>query len=84
MTEKMETEILIIGGSGRRNHAKVLIRDATVKTSGGIRRRGGFSIQDELEPGIGTSTARLEGSRSEFVQSNQGLPAPPERFFLED
>ena len=76
-------EISIIGGSGSHNRAKVLIRGATVKTSEGVRRRGGFLIQDKLEPGIGTSTARLEGSRQEFIDRNQGLPAPPEHFFLE-
>ena len=76
-------EISIIGGSGIHNRAKVLIRGATVKTSEGVRRRGAFLIQDKLEPGIGTSRARLEGSRQEFIERNQGLPAPPTYFFLE-
>jgi len=76
-------EISIIGGSGSHNRAKVLIRGATVRTSDGVRRRGGFLIQDKLEPGVGTSRARLEGSRLQFIERNQGLPAPPEHFFLE-
>lgn len=75
-------EISIIGGSGH-DRARVLIRGATVKTSEGVRRRGGLLIQDQFEPGIGTSTARLEGSRLEFIKKNQGLPAPPAHFFLE-
>ena len=76
-------EMSIIGGTGSHNRARVLIRGATVTTSEGFRRRGGFLIQDKLEPGVGTSTARLGGSRSEFIEKNQGLPAPPEHFFLE-
>ena len=76
-------EISIIGGSGSHNRAEVLIRGATVKTSEGVRLRGGLLIQSKLEPGIGTSEARLEGSRSDFIEKNQGLPAPSEHFFLE-
>ena len=76
-------EMSIIGGTGSHNRARVLIRGATVTTSEGFRRRGVFLIQDKLEPGIGTSTARLGGSRSEFIEKNQGLPAPPEHFFVE-
>jgi hypothetical protein len=41
-------------------------------------------IQNQITPGIGTSTAKLFGSRAEFLQNNQGLPAPPARFFLEN
>jgi hypothetical protein len=76
-------EISVTGGVGSRNYAKVLIRGATVKTSDGVRRRGELSIQDQLVPGIGTSKARLAGSRREFIEQNQGLPAPPAYFFLE-
>ncbi len=54
-------EISIIGGGGSHNRAKVLILGATVKTSGGARTRGGLLIQDQEQPGIGTSKARLEG-----------------------
>ncbi len=75
-------EISIIGGGGSHNRAKVLILGATVKTSGGARTRGGLLIRDQEQPGIGTSKARLEGSRPQFIQSNQGLPAPPAHFFL--
>jgi len=75
-------EISIIGGSGSRDRAEVLIRGATVKTSEGVRSQGGLLIQDQLVPGIGTSKARLDGSRQEFIQRNQGLPAPPAHFFL--
>ncbi len=77
-------EVSITGGAGRRNRAQVLIRDASVKTSAGIRTQGGLVIQNQGVPGVGTSTAKLEGSRSEFLSSNQGLPAPPARFFLGD
>jgi hypothetical protein len=75
-------EILIIGGGGSHNRAEVLIERATVKTSEGVRTEGGLLIRDQFEPGIGTSTARLEGSRKEFIERNQGLPAPPAHFFL--
>ena len=81
--DETPAEISIIGGSGIHNRAKVLIRGATVRTSEGVRRRGAFLIQDKLEPGIGTSRARLEGFRQEFIDRNQGLPAPPAHFFLE-
>src|SRR6185503_3463128 len=55
-------EITIIGGHGIRNHVKVLIRRATVKTSDGARSEGGLLIQDETDPGTGgANTARLEG-----------------------
>ena len=77
-------EISIIGGAGSHNRAKVLIRGATVTTSEGDRRKGGLLIQHQAPAGIGTSKARLMGSRQEFIESNQGLPAPPARFFLED
>jgi hypothetical protein len=76
-------EISIIGGGGRHNRAEVLIRNSSVTTSAGILTSGGILIQNQSTPGIGTSKAKLEGSRSEFLHSNQGLPAPPARFFLE-
>jgi len=77
-------EITIIGGHGIRNHVKVLIRRATVKTSDGARSEGGLLIQDETDPGTGgANTARLEGSRRDFIRFNQGLPAPDAQFFLE-
>jgi hypothetical protein len=76
-------EISIIGGAGNRNRARVLIRDASVRTSEGAHIRGGLFIQNQLVPGVGTSTAKLEGSRLDFLHSNQGLPAPPARFFLD-
>ena len=76
-------EISITGGAGIRNHVKVLIRRATVKTSDGVRSEGGLLIQDETEPGTGANTARLEGSRRDFIRFNQGLPAPDAQFFLE-
>jgi len=75
-------EISIFGGGGLHNRAEVLIRDATVTTSAGVRTEGVFLIQNAEVPGVGTSKARLEGTRQEFIQSNQGLPAPPARFFL--
>ena len=76
-------EITIIGGPGIRNHVKVLIRRATVRTSDGVRSEGGLLIQDETDPGTGANTARLEGSRKDFIRFNQGLPAPDAQFFLE-
>ncbi len=76
-------EISIVGGAGSHNRAEVLIRGATVKSSEGIRRKGELLIRDQGEPGFGTSKARLEGSRQEFIERNQGLPAPPAYFFLE-
>ena len=76
-------EISITGGGGLRNHVKVLIRRATVRTSAGVRIQGGLLIQDETEPGTGTNTARLEGSQRDFTRFNQGLPAPDAHFFLE-
>ena len=74
-------EISIFGGGGSHNRVEVLIRNATVETSGGARTSGGLLIRNQLMPGVGTSKARLAGSRSDFLQSNQGLPAPPARFF---
>ena len=76
-------EISITGGDGLRSHVKVLIRRATVKTSDGVRSEGGLLIQDETNPGTGANTARLEGSRRDFIRFNQGLPAPDAQFFLE-
>ena len=76
-------EITIIGGPGIRNHVKVLIRRATVRTSDGVRSEGGLLIQDETDPGTGANTARFEGSRKDFIRFNQGLPAPDAQFFLE-
>ena len=76
-------EISITGGDGLRSHVKVLIRRATVKTSDGVRSEGGLLIQDETNPGTGANTARLEGSRRDFIRFNQGLPAPDTQFFLE-
>jgi hypothetical protein len=76
-------ELSIVGRGGRHSRAQVLIRNATVKTSAGVRTQGGLLIRNQEVPGIGTSKAKLEGSRSEFIQSNQGLPAPPARFFLQ-
>ncbi len=76
-------EISITGGGGLRNHVKVLIRRATVRTSAGARIQGGLLIQDETEPGTGKNTARLEGSQRDFTRFNQGLPAPDAHFFLE-
>jgi hypothetical protein len=83
--ESLDTppEISITGGAGLRNHVKVLIRRATVRTSAGARIQGGFLIQDETEPGTGKNTARLEGSHRDFTRFNQGLPAPDAHFFLE-
>ena len=83
--ESLDTppEISIAGGGGSHNHAKVLIRRATVRTSAGARIQGGLSIVDETEPGTGKNTARLEGSQRDFVRFNQGLPAPDAQFFLE-
>jgi hypothetical protein len=75
-------EISIIGGGGSHNRAKVLIRGATVKSSEGVRTRGALVIQNQSVPGIGGSKAKLKGSRREFIESNQGLPAPPAHFFL--
>ena len=77
-------EFSIIGGGGIRNRARVLISGASVRTSAGVRTRGDLFIQNQITPGIGTSTAKLFGSRAEFLQNNQGLPAPPARFFLEN
>jgi hypothetical protein len=76
-------EISIMGKGGLRNHVKVLIRRATVKTSAGVPVEGALLIQDEPVPDSGTNTARLEGSRRDFIRFNQGLPAPAEHFFLE-
>jgi len=76
-------EISIIGGGGRNNHTVVSVRRATVKTSAGVPVEGALLIQDEPVPDSGTNTARLAGSRRDFVRFNQGLPAPAARFFLE-
>jgi len=83
--ESLDTppEISITGGGGSHNHAKVLIRRATVRTAAGARIQGGLSIVDETEPGTGKNTARLEGSQRDFIRFNQGLPAPDAQFFLE-
>ncbi len=76
-------EISIFGGGGRNNHTVVSVRRATVKTSAGVPVEGALLIQDEPEPDSGTNTARLEGSRRDFIRFNQGLPAPAAHFFLE-
>ena len=76
-------EITIVGGEGDAsdNHASILITHATVETSDGVAAEGGLSIADETGSGD-PNTARLAGSREEFLVNNQGLPAPPEHFFL--
>ena len=76
-------EISIIGGGGRNNDTVVSVRRATVKTSAGVPVEGALLIQDEPVPDSGTNTARLAGSRRDFIRFNQGLPAPAEHFFLE-
>ena len=75
--------ISIFGGGGSHSRVEVLVRGATVKTSEGVRTEAGFLIQDNFDPAIGSTKARLEGSREEFLQRNQGLAAPPAKFFLE-
>ena len=67
-------EISIVGGAGSNNRARVLIRGATVTTSEGDRRKGGLLIQHQAPPGIGTSNARLMGSRR---SSSSGIRACP-------
>jgi hypothetical protein len=83
--ESLDTppEISITGGAGSHNHAKVLIRRATVRTAAGARIQGRLLIVDETEPGTGKNTARLQGSQRDFIRFNQGLPAPDAQFFLE-
>ena len=76
-------EISIVGGGGRNNHVVVSIRRASVKTSAGVPIQGGLLIQDEPVLDSGTNTARLAGSRRDFIRFNQGLPAPATHFFLE-
>jgi hypothetical protein len=76
-------EITIGGESGSDNHAEVLIRQATVTTSQGRPVEGALSIDDETSEETAPNTARLRGSRRDFIRMNQGLPAPPEHFFLE-
>ena len=79
-------EISIIGGEGggSDNHAKVLIRYATVKTSAGAPTFGKLLIQDETASGSEPNTARLRGSRQDFLEKNQGFHAPAARFFLKE
>ena len=76
-------EISISGGGGSQNRATVFFSGASVRTSQGARTQGGLLIQDQGVPGIGTSKARLKGSRQEFIERNKGLPAPPAHFFTE-
>ena len=76
-------EVTIGGESGSDNHVEVLFRQATVTTSGGGPVKGALSIYDESGEETAPNTARLEGSRRDFMRSNQGLPAPPAHFFLE-
>jgi hypothetical protein len=77
-------EILIIGaeGGGDANHARVLIRQAIVKTTAGSPTFGTLTIQDETEMGSIPNTARLMGSREDFLQLNQGFHAPANKFFV--
>ena len=77
-------EFTIVGGEGGASddHASILITRATVRTSDGDAVEGGLSIEDETDAGEPASTARLAGSRREFIRKNQGLPAPPEHFFV--
>jgi hypothetical protein len=83
-SEDTPPEFTIVGGAGggSDNHARVLIRRATVRSSDGVNVEGGLSIEDETVSGEKPNTARLEGSRRSFIQTNQGLPAPPAEFFL--
>jgi hypothetical protein len=77
-------EFTIVGGEGAASddHASISIRGATVRTSDGEAVEGGLAIADETGSGEPPGTARLAGSRSDFLLLNQGLPAPPEHFFL--
>lgn len=85
LRESRETppEITIGGESGSDNHVEVLIRQATVTTAGGAPVRGALFIYDEASEETAPNTARLQGSRKDFIQTNQGLPAPPAHFFLQ-
>lgn len=77
-------EISIVGGEAGAsdNHTSVLITHASVGTSDGVPVEGGLFIVDENGSGDAPNTARLEGSRRDFLLKNQGLPAPPAHFFL--
>lgn len=76
-------EMLIIGAEngGSGNHAIVLIRNATVKTSIGSPVFGIIVIQDETELGDIPNTAVLMGSKEDFLRLNQGFHAPAAKFF---
>jgi len=77
-------EITIFGGEGDASDDRVVvgIRHARVETSDGDAVDGDLVIADETGSGEPPSKARLEGTRREFLRKNQGLPAPPEHFFL--
>ena len=81
--DKDHPDILILGGEGEvnGNHARVLLRRATVKTSLGVRTLGALVMQDETKTTI-PNTARLKGSKEEFLRLNQGFHAPATKFFL--
>jgi len=77
-------EITIFGGEDVASGSRVVvgIRHARVETSEGDDVDGELVIADETGAGDPPSTARLEGSRTAFLRLNQGLPAPPEEFFV--
>jgi hypothetical protein len=77
-------EISILGSEdgGSDNHAIVLIRQATVKTSAGKPIFGTLTIYDETSSSSLPNTARLKGTLEVFMQTNQGFHAPEAKFFL--
>ncbi len=76
-------DIFILGGeSSSDNHAWVLIRKATVKTSAGAPTFGTLTIQHETVMGSIPNTAKLMGSREDFLRLNQGFHAPAAKYFV--
>jgi len=77
-------EITIFGGEdiASDGHVLVGIRHARVETSDGEAVDGDLVIADETGAGDPPSKARLEGTQRDFLRKNQGLPAPPEHFFV--
>jgi len=76
-------EISIVGSDsgGGDNHVLVGIRFVTVKTSAGSPIFGKLFIIDETGLGSAPNTARIQGSKEDFLRLNQGFHAPAMKYF---
>ena len=81
-TDSPEISILGSDGGGGDNHVLVGMRFVTVRRDDYSSIFGKLIIQNETAPGSAPNSARIKGSREDFLKLNQGFHAPAARFFV--